>query len=125
VRSTTVSLSGLVSIAKILTQLYNNGVSRLATSLYDSLDLWCLTPFSTIFQLYRGGQFYWWRKPEYPDKTTDLPQSLTNFILYCCIPYRTYIYMKCVVYMNVVLIILKEIFVFCFKETYNHCLSKL
>ena len=27
-----------------------------------------------MFQLYRDGQFYWWRKPEYLEKTTDLPQ---------------------------------------------------
>ena len=29
-----------------------------------------LTPFSTLFQLYRG--IYWWRKPDIPEKTTEL-----------------------------------------------------
>ena len=30
---------------------------------------------STVFQLYRGSQFYWWMKREYLEKTTDLSQD--------------------------------------------------
>ena len=37
---------------------------------------------SSLHNVYRGGPFYWWKKPENPEKTTDLRKSLTNFITY-------------------------------------------
>jgi hypothetical protein len=37
-------------------------------------------PKLTYTKIYGGSQFYWWKKPEYLEKTTDLSQATDKLL---------------------------------------------
>jgi hypothetical protein len=70
-------INGSVNLIISMRHLADEDYSRDASCAINSIsmflfhEIWFM--FMVLLQLYRGSQLYWWMKPEYPEKTTDLP----------------------------------------------------
>ena len=63
--------------------LYITNRSDYWTSYWYWLGLWVLTPLLMIFiKLYRGGQFYWWRTPDYSHRFYQALYKLVKNVRY-------------------------------------------
>ena len=73
----------LAALKQIENALFNSNVIKMIKNKNTTLSkqfqnpVWVFMVLNTtqiLFQLYRRCQFYWWRKSEYQEKTTDLSQ---------------------------------------------------
>jgi hypothetical protein len=65
----------------VVNPTYNDVVVIVVNPTYNDVVIIVVNPtyndvvVTVVIVCYRRSQFYWWRKPEYPEKTTHLQQG--------------------------------------------------